>query len=126
MNWRNACIWTSWALLPMSVLLIAHGSSLGWLYGTAAAVAHNYHWSEQQRFYRLDHALAWLCIGANCWLAWFTHNLWATIAGVFAVLLAVQAYRRAHVHPAGYDEHHTVWHIWCGLAGWCLAWGYVR
>ena len=125
MNWRKACIWTSWTLLPMAVLLLAHGSPLGWLYTASAAVAFGYHWYEQRRFYALDHVLAWACIAANLWLAWQTHNMAVTVSGVFAVGLALVSYTDAHTRLREYDEHHTYWHLWCGIAGWCLAWGYT-
>lgn len=119
----------------MAMLLFAHGSTLGWLYATAAATAFGYHWFEQRRFYVLDHTLAWVCIAANFWLAWRTHDAQATFAGVFAVGLALINYRYARNPPASfgllenasehYDKYHTAWHVWCGVAGWFLAQGYV-
>ena len=123
--WRHWCIWSSWALLPMAALLLFHESLWGWLYLNAATTAFVYHWFEQKRFYLLDHALAWACIAANFWLAWNTHDVAATVAGVCAVGLALISYRNSHAEPMHYDRHHTVWHVWCGVAGWCLAQGYV-
>lgn len=125
MNWRNACIWSSWSLLPMAALLLLGGSLLGWLYAASAAVAFGYHWSEQRRFYALDHALAWVCIAANCWLAWHTRDWQSTLFGVAGVVAALQSYFDAHDSPADYDYHHTRWHLWCGIAGCMLARGYL-
>ena len=125
MNWRKACIWTSWTLVPMAALLVAYGSPLGWLYGIAAVTAFGYHWFDQRRFYTFDHVLAWACIAANCWLAWRTHDWRATTAGALAVGLALVSYYDAHADRQEYDRHHTYWHLWCGLAGRCLARGYV-
>lgn len=109
----------------MAVLLLAHGSLLGWLYTASAAVAFGYHWYEQRRFYALDHVLAWACIAANFWLAWQTKNWLDTLAGAASVLVAIDAYTDAHEEPAKYDFHHTRWHLWCGIAGWRLARGYT-
>jgi hypothetical protein len=120
-NWRSACIWSSWALLPMTAILAAKGSLLAALYGLAAAVAFAYHWCEQKRWSAADHALAWACIGANCWLAW--RSPWEPVAvALLAIAHALVSYRKAH--QGDYDRHHTHWHLWCGLAGVLLAAGY--
>lgn len=120
----------------MAVLLIAHDSVLGWLYAAAATSAFGYHWFEQQRFSKLDHSLAWACIASNFWLAWHTRSLLTTLAGAAAVVRALVSYTEAHHPPPDYgllpqaasdhyDEHHTYWHLWCGIAGWLLAWGHT-
>lgn len=124
-GWRMACIWSSVALLPMSVLLLAHGSLLGLLYAASAAAAFAYHLYDEQRFSRVDHALAWAAIGANFWLAANTRDWQATLVGAGCVLLALKCYSKAKADPARYCEHHTYWHLFCGLAGVLLAQGYV-
>lgn len=109
---------------------------MGWLYLTAALAAFGYHWYDQRRFVTVDHALAWGCIVANFWLAWHTRSLLATLLGVGGVLCALGSYSASHRPPPDYgllpqaaidhyDQHHTVWHLWCGVAGWLLAWGYT-
>lgn len=124
-GWRTACIWSSLALVPMAVLLLVHGSLLGLLYAASAAASVAYHWHEQRRFYTLDHVLAWAAIGANFWLAWHTQDWRNTLVGVVGVLAALVAYVDAHTRPHAYDYFHTRWHLWCGLAGFMLATGYV-
>ena len=123
--WRRACILTSWSLLPMYLLLMLNGSPLGIVYLAAAAAAFAYHLYEERRFAKLDHALAWTCIASNCWLAFNTHDLRATLTGVAAILVAIFCYLAAHMERQHYDRHHTYWHLWCGFAGWMLAQGYV-
>lgn len=123
--WRHWCIWSSWALLPMAILLLWHKSPLGLVYVAAAAAACAYHWHREKRFQRVDHVLAWTAIAVNCWLAAGTSDLRATLSGVVGILLALLAYSAAHIEPEHYDRHHTQWHLWCGFAGWMLAQGYV-
>ena len=125
MEWRTACIWSSLALLPMTVMLLAHGSLLGLLYAASAAASVLYHWHHEQRFYALDHVLAWAAIGANCWMAWRTCCWQDTLGGAVFVLMALVQYASAHVHRERYDEHHTYWHLLCGAAGIMLAKGYL-
>lgn len=117
-----ACIWSSWSLLPMAGVLLASGSLLGLLYAASAAAAFAYHWHGERRYRRLDHALAWASIAANCWLAVKSAQWHLTLLGVLFVLLAIDRYYRAH--EGDYHRHHTVWHLWCGAAGMCLALGY--
>lgn len=121
MNWRRACIWSSWTLLPMVAILAYKGSSLALLYLFSAVVAFAYHWCNQKRWSFSDHTLAWACIAANFWLA--AHCPWqavvvATVAIANALLHYVEAHRRH------YDRFHTHWHVWCGIAGVVLAGGY--
>lgn len=121
MNWRLACIWSSWTLLPMVAILASKGSLLALLYAVASVVAFAYHWHEQRRWSLPDHGLAWACIATNLWLAW--HCPWqAVVAAAAAVGLALLHYAEAHRRQ--YDRHHTHWHIWCGIAGVLLAGGY--
>lgn len=125
MSWRAACTWSSLALVPMAVLLLVHGSLLGLLYAASAAASVLYHWHREQRFYVLDHALAWLAIGANCWMAWHTRCWQDTLIGALLVLAALVKYADAHTDPTHYDLHHTHWHLFCGAAGLMLVKGYL-
>ena len=122
MNWRRACIWSSWTLLPMAAVLALKGSLRALLYATASVVAFAYHWHEQHRWSLADHGLAWACIAANLWLA--GHCPWqAVVAASFAVSIALLHYAEAHKRQ--YDKYHTHWHIWCGITGVLLAGGYT-
>ena len=124
MSWRAACIWSSWALLPMVAILASKGSDLAFLYGAASAVAFAYHWTAEQQWRGTDHALAWACILANCWLAWHG-EIYTVAVALIAIGKALVAYRESHSSKRDcYDEYHTYWHFWCGVAGFLLAKGY--
>lgn len=125
MWWRAVCIWTSWALLPMVAVLAWKGSWLWPLYLASATVAFAYHWYRETRFRTLDHVLAWFAIAANVWLALHASH-WQHVlsAGIF-ILLAVEQYFAAHDgDELDYCQHHTLWHLWCGMGGLMLALGY--
>lgn len=122
MTWRAACIVTPLLLLPMAAVLALRGSVLALLYAAAAVVAVLYHWHHQRRFSRADHWLAWACIAGNCWLLWCCQDWRLGFSAVCCILLALERYIEAH--RGDYYRHHTVWHWWCGLAGWLLAMGY--
>lgn len=107
----------------MAVALWSAGSWLGLVYAGAAAASWLYHWHDEQRFKRLDYALAWTAIGANCWMAWHTRDVGSTLVGVALVVAAVTRYFAAHA--GDYHRHHTMWHLLCGSAGMALAQGYV-
>lgn len=127
MTWRDACVWSSWALLPMVAVLFGAGSDLGALYLLSAAVSHAYHATAEVFFVRADHGLAWAAIVANFWLAWHTRDWRLTAGGVAFVLVALAFYWLAHADDrADYDRQHTFWHLCCGAAGLLLALGYVR
>ena len=121
MNWRRACIWSSWTLLPMAAILAYKGSMLAVLYALSSVVAFAYHWHAQKKWSLSDHVLAWACIVANFWLAW--HCPWHAVAvASLAIVNALVHYAEAHRQQ--YDRFHTHWHIWCGIAGVVLAGGY--
>lgn len=122
---RAVCIWTSWALLPMVAVLAAKGSWLWPLYLASATVAFLYHWHDERRYRVLDHVLAWASIAANVWLALHTVDWRFVLSASFFILLAIERYFAAHEGDEwDYCQHHTVWHLWCGMGGLMLALGY--
>lgn len=118
--------WSTLAMLPATAILLMHQSWLGLIYAASLLVTLLYHGTFEQRFRRLDHALAYGVVGANGWMAFHARDGRSSIAGVFLVLFALVWYHRAKSHPEEYDGAHGVWHLLCGLAGLAFAMGYVR
>jgi hypothetical protein len=120
-----ACILSSLALVPMSMVLAVQGSWLALPYFAAAAVACLYHWHREHKFVRLDHALAWVCIACNLWLAFHARHWSFPVCATVCILLAVDRYYAAHGgDELDYLHNHTLWHLWCGIGGIFLALGY--
>ena len=120
-----ACVWSSLALLPMCAVLASKGSWLWVLYSAAAMVAFLYHWHRERRFVVADHALAWVCIAANIWLALNAIDWRFPASALGFIGMAIERYYAAHEgDELDYCHHHTVWHLWCGMGGLMLAIGY--
>jgi len=130
MNWRCACIWSSWLFLPMAIMLAVSGSRLGIVYAASAFASYLYHKSKEDEFVFTDHFLAWISIGVNFWLAYHTESWIMTVIGALFVLKALDSYELAknrqniRARHDNYEMHHTMWHIWCGIAGIFLVLGY--
>lgn len=110
-------VWSSFALVPVVVVLAASGSWLAVFYAASLAVTLAYHLSRERRWRRLDHALAWSVIASNTWLALHTRSIGWTALGLLLVVVALWFYRRAR--RGRYDLRHGLWHLASGAA--CLA-----
>ena len=130
MNWRCACIWSSWLFLPMAIMLGLAGSKLGIIYAASAFASYLYHRSKEEEYVFTDHFLAWVSIGVNFWLALNTESWIMTGMGAIFVIKALDSYEmaknreRKFVKTDNYEHHHTMWHFWCGVAGVFLVLGY--
>jgi hypothetical protein len=123
-------VWSSFALLPTAALLASHGTARGafvfaLVYLTGAVTAFLYHWHEEVRFVALDHGTAWAVVAVNCIMCLESFDLVASTAGLLAVLAALACFRLARSSPLRYERWHCAWHLFCGLAGWCFAQGYL-
>ena len=119
-------VWSSLAMVPATWLLLFGGAPIvAAIYLSSLVVTLCYHVSMERRFVRLDHALAYSVIGANCWMSFWSRDATWTVAGILCVLVALSFYRRAKVSRRVYDRWHTLWHLACGVAGWCFARGYL-
>jgi len=126
MNFRKACVWSAWALLPMVVVLLRGGSWLGLVYLAAAAVSYRYHQTNETQLVDLDHVMAYTAICANGYLTWHSQSWPWTAAGCAGIGLALWFYFLAHLdEKRRYDKWHTHWHLATGAAGLCLALGYT-
>jgi hypothetical protein len=123
MNWREACIFTSWVFAIPALILLYHDCLLGLVYLASAIAAFVYHDTDEQEFVQIDHALAWAGIAANCWLAWWSKDNHLTLVSIALILLALEFYHKAKAH--NYEKNHTIWHLLCGAAGTGLAVAYL-
>lgn len=121
---HSAVIWSSFAILPATVVLLLTGSEVGWVYLASLVVTVLYHLADERRFRRVDHVLAYSVIAANGWMAANTSNPFLTMLGIGWVLLALDFYFSAK--RMFYNRNHTLWHLCCGAACLFFVLGYVR
>ena len=124
MTSRPLSLLSTFALVPAIRVLLHQGSILGLVYLSAFFATLAYHWSGEQRFQRIDHALAYGVIAANTYMVFATKRLPLALAGCAFVLLALVAYVDARRNKLRYDRSHAAWHVLSGLAGFLFARGY--
>ncbi len=114
---------TSMAFLPAVMLLAAVGSPLALIYAASFVATLAYHLSAEQRWRRVDHALAWTVIASNSWMSINTQSVYWTSLGLALVLVSLFFYRQAH--RGSYHLWHSLWHLAGGAACFCFALGFV-
>jgi len=119
-------VWSSLAMLPAAALLASRGAFLiAAVYSASCVAAVLYHLHAEERFVKVDHALAWTVIASNCVMCLQSSDLVISLAGVFTVVVALIFYRAARSHRYRYSFWHSLWHLACGLAGWFFVLGYA-
>lgn len=118
--------WSSFVLAPTVWLLFFGGATVvGSIYLASLAVTLGYHFTLERGFVRADHLLAYSVIASNCWMSVQTRDAAWTCCGILLVVVALYFHGRARVQRRQYDRWHTLWHLACGVAGWCFASGYL-
>lgn len=122
---RKLSMLSTAALLPAMVILALANSLLAAVYAASSIVTLEYHRSEEQRWRKTDHALAYGVIASNTWMTFQSRRPFWALCGVGFVLIALVAYRDARRNPHRYDASHALWHVLSGFAGACFALGYA-
>ena len=118
-------IWSTLALLPVTVLLAVHGSFLALSYCASMLITFAYHASNEQQWRRVDHVFAYGVIGSNAWMTFETHSFAWTAVALAMVVISLRFYHLAKTRHDLYDWWHGWWHLAAGAAGWCFACGYL-